>query len=51
MPEEWAKPSSLVEIHDQYLSLDKLRTIWPDFEPATMAETLPQVIEWYRENR
>jgi nucleoside-diphosphate-sugar epimerase len=51
MPEEWAKPSSLMEIQDQYLSLDKLRTIWPDFEPATMAETLPQVIEWYRENR
>ena len=51
MPEEWAKPSSLVEIQDQYLSLDKLRSIWPGYKPATMAEKLPQVIEWYRENR
>lgn len=51
MPEEWAKPSSLVEIQDQYLCLDKLRSIWPGYEPRTMAETLPGVIEWYRENR
>ena len=51
MPEEWAKPSALVEIQDQYLSLDKLRSICPGFQPATMAEMLPQVVEWYQENR
>ena len=51
MPEEWAKPGTLVEIQDQYLCIDRLRAIWPGYKPATMAETLPQVIQWYRENR
>ena len=51
MPEEWVKPEKLVEIQDQYLSLEKLGSIWPDYEPRTMVEMLPETIEWYRENQ
>jgi CDP-glucose 4,6-dehydratase len=50
-PEVWDRPETLVEIPDQWLCIDKLRTVWPDYKPRTMREVLPSVIQWYRENR
>lgn len=51
MPEVWDRPATLTEIQDQWLCLDKLKEVWPDYKPRTMAETLPGIIEWYRENQ
>jgi len=49
-PEEWARPATLHEIKSQWLCIDKLKEIWPDFKPLTMAETLPDIIQWYKYN-
>lgn len=49
--EEWARPTTLHEIQDQWLCIDRLREIWPGYQPKTMAETLPSIIEWYRSNQ
>ena len=49
-PEEWERPSTLHEITNQWLSLSRLKMIWPNFKPRTMAETLPEIIDWYRRN-
>lgn len=46
--EEWERPATLHEITDQWLCIDKLRRIWPDYKPLTMADTLPQIVESYR---
>lgn len=51
MPEVWDRPATLTEIQDQWLCLDKLKEIWPDYKPRTMVETLPEIIEWYRDNQ
>lgn len=50
-PEDWAKPTALVEIADQYLDLTKLRTVWTDYAPRRMADVLPQIIDWYGRHR
>jgi len=45
--EEWERPSTLHEITNQWLCIDKLKEIWPDYKPLTMVETLPDIIQWY----
>lgn len=47
-PEEWERPATLTEIENQWLCIDRLRSIWPKFQPRTMAETLPDIINQYK---
>jgi CDP-glucose 4,6-dehydratase len=50
LPEAWARPATLVEIPDQRVCSEKLRGIWPGFQPRRMVDTLPDIVEWYRQN-
>jgi nucleoside-diphosphate-sugar epimerase len=49
-PEEWDRPKTLLEIKDQWLCIDKLLSIWPEYQPRTMTDALPSIIDWYRRN-
>jgi len=46
----WRKPSALLEIPDQRVSLTKLHKWLPAYRPMLLQEGLPRTIDWYREN-
>lgn len=50
-PEEWERPATLVEIPQQFLCLDKLLDVWPEFRPRAMLLVLPKIIDWYTKHQ
>jgi nucleoside-diphosphate-sugar epimerase len=46
-PEVAASPAGAFEPRDQTTDTSRLRTLLGNWEPATIAETLPATVAWY----